>query len=93
MKKLFYKAILKSFSKLFLLKLFVLASLSKREWQETIKVFSNSMLLKRDSTSKLVMYNPESYSITSLANSKLFLMVNLLVAIGSKLETKCLAIL
>ena len=36
---------------------------------------------------------PESYSITSLANSKIFLMVNLLVAIGSKIGTKCLSVL
>ena len=40
------------------------------------------MLVKRDCTSKLAMNNPESCSITSLANSKLFLMVNLVV-IGS----------
>ena len=51
------------------------------------------MLVKRDSTSKLAMYNLEQDSITSLANSKLFLMVNLLVVIGSKIGTKCLAIL
>ena len=51
------------------------------------------MLVKRDSTSKLAMNNPESCSITSLANSKLFLMVNLLVVIGSKIGTKYLAIL
>ena len=51
------------------------------------------MLVKRDSTSKLAMYNPESCSITSLANPKLFLMVNLLVVIGSKIGTKYLAIL
>ena len=51
------------------------------------------MLVKRDSTSKLDMNNPEYCSITSLANSKLFLMVNLLVVIGSKIGTKCLAIL
>ena len=51
------------------------------------------MLVKRDSTSKLAMNNPESCSITSLANSKLFLMVNWLVVIGSKTGTKCLAIL
>ena len=51
------------------------------------------MLVKRDSTSKVAMYNPESYSITSLANSKLFLMVNLLIVIGSKIGTKYLSIL
>ena len=38
------------------------------------------------------MNNPESCSITSLANSKLFLMVNLLVATGSEIGIKCLAI-
>ena len=51
------------------------------------------MLVKRETTSKLAMKNPESCSITSLANSKLFLIVNLLVTIGSKIGTKCLAIL
>ena len=51
------------------------------------------MFVKRDSTSKLAMNNPESCSITSLASSKLFLIVNLLVVIGSKIGTKCLAIL
>ena len=50
------------------------------------------MLVEKDFTSKLAMNNPESCSITSLANSKPFLMVNLLVAIGSKTGTKCLAI-
>ena len=49
--------------------------------------------MKRDSTSKLDMNNPESCSITSLANSKIFLKVNLLVVIGSKIGTKCSAIL
>ena len=38
-------------------------------------------------------YNPESCSITYLANSKLFLIVNLLVVKGSKIGTKCLDIL
>ena len=56
-------------------------------------VSSRGMLVKRDSTSKLDMNNPESCSITSLANSKIFLKVNLLVVIGSKIGTKCLAIL
>ena len=51
------------------------------------------MLVKRDSTFKLAMYNPESCSITSLGNSKLFLMVNLSAVIGSKIGTKYLAIL
>ena len=51
------------------------------------------MLVKRDSTFKLAMNNWESCSITSLTNSKLFLMVNLLFAIGSKIGTKYLAIL
>ena len=51
------------------------------------------MLGKRDSTSKLAMNNPEFSSITSLANSKLFLMVNLLVVIASEIGAKCLAIL
>ena len=44
------------------------------------------MLVKRGSTSKLVMNNPESCAISSLINSKLFLMVNLLVVIGSKID-------
>ena len=39
------------------------------------------------------MNNPESCSIISLANSKLFLMLSLLAAIGSKIGTKFLAIL
>ena len=51
------------------------------------------MLVERDSTSKLAMNNPESCSITSLGNSKLLFMVDLLVLIASKIETKCLAIL
>ena len=50
------------------------------------------MLVKRDSTSKLAMNNLQSYSIISLANLKLFLMVNLLVFVRSKIGTKCLAI-
>ena len=37
------------------------------------------MLVKRESKSKLAMNNPESYSITFLANSTLCLMVNLLI--------------
>ena len=49
------------------------------------------MLVKRGFTFKLAMNIPESYSITSLANSTIFLMVNLLVVIGSKIGTKCLA--
>ena len=51
------------------------------------------MLVKRDSTFKLAMDNAVSCSITSLENSKLFLMVNLLFFIGSKIGTKCWAIL
>ena len=51
------------------------------------------MLVKRDSTTKLAMNNPESCSITSLTNPKLFLTVSLLVVIGSKIATKCLGIL
>ena len=47
------------------------------------------MSVKRDSTSGLAMNNPESCSITPLANSKLFLMVNLLVVIDSEIGTKC----
>ena len=43
--------------------------------------------MKRDSTSKLTLNNPEFLSINYLANSKLFLMVNLLVVIGSKSGT------
>ena len=39
------------------------------------------MLVKKDFTSKLALNNPESYSITSLANSKIILMVNPLVVI------------
>ena len=45
------------------------------------------MLVKMGSTSKLAMNNPESCSITSLANSKLLLIVNLLSVIGSKIGT------
>ena len=51
------------------------------------------MLMKRGSTPKLAINNPESCSITSLVNSKLFLMMNLVVVLGSKIGTKCLAIL
>ena len=51
------------------------------------------MLVKRDSTFKPAMNNAVPCSITSLENSKLFLMVNLLVFIGSKIGTKCWAIL
>ena len=50
------------------------------------------MLMKGGSTPKLAINNPESCSITSLVNSKLFLM-NLVVVLGSKIGTKCLAIL
>ena len=46
-----------------------------------------------DSASKLAINIPESCSITFLASSKLFLMTNLLVAVGSKIGTKCLAVL
>ena len=46
------------------------------------------VLVKRDSTSNLAIKYPESCSITSLANSKLFLMVNSLALIGSKIGTK-----
>ena len=45
------------------------------------------VLEKRDSTSNLAIKNLES-SITSLANSKLFMMVNSLAVIGSKIGTK-----
>ena len=61
--------------------------------RRNILVSCKSTLVKRDSTFKLTMNNPESCSITSLANSKLFLIVNLLVVIVSKIGTKCLAIL
>ena len=91
--KLFCKAILKCFRRLFLWKLFILALLSKREAQEICTASCNGMLLKRDSTFKLTMNNPESCSITSLVNSNLFLMVNLLVVIGSKIGTKWFLIL
>ena len=50
------------------------------------------MLEKRNPISKMDMNNPESCLLTSSANLKLFLMVNLLVVIGSKTGTKCLAI-
>lgn len=50
------------------------------------------MSKKKDSTSELVMNNPVC-SINSLANPKIFLVANLLVFIGSKTGTKCLAIL
>ena len=93
LKKLFRKAILKSFTKSFLWKLFILASLPKREAQEICLASCNGMLVKRDSTFKLTINNPESCSITSLVNSNIFLMVNLLVVIGSKIGTKWFVIL
>ena len=46
------------------------------------------VLVKRDSTSNLAIKNLESCSISSLANSKLFMMVNSLDVIGSKIGTK-----
>ena len=63
------KAILKRFSKSFLLKWYVLPSLPKRDSQEIFIVPSKSIFVKRDSTSKLARSNAESSSITSLANS------------------------
>ena len=51
------------------------------------------MLVERESTSNLAMNNPGSCLITSLENSELFLMVNLLVVIACRIGTKCLAIL
>lgn len=81
-KKLFCKVVLKRFSKL---KLFILFSLSKRGYQQIFIVsFSKPVLVKRDSKSKVAMNNPKF----SLANAKLFLMVNLLVLIVCKIETK-----
>ena len=74
------------------MKLFILPSLAKNRITRNIYSLLQGMLVEKDFASKLAMNNPESCSITSLANSKLFLMVNLLVVIGSKIGTKCLAI-
>ena len=49
------------------------------------------MLVKRDSTSRLVMERPGSWSAIPFANSKLFFTVYKLALISSKRETRNLA--
>ena len=49
------------------------------------------MLVKRDSTSKLAMKSPGSWSAIYLANLKLFFTVCILVVIGSRRKTRNLA--
>ena len=72
--------------------MFILVLLPKGESQEIFIFFCKGMLEKRNPISKMDMNNPESCLLTSSANLKLFLMVNLLVVIGSKTGTKCLVI-
>ena len=80
LKKLFYRAALKCFSKSILLMLLTLASLLNKESQHTLIVSSNGMLVK---TSRLAMKSPASWSAIFLANSKLFFIVYILVVVGS----------
>ena len=51
-------------------------------------VSSNGTLVKKDSTSRLAIKIPGSWQAISLANSKLFLAVHVLVVIGSRSRTK-----
>ena len=74
-----------------LLMLLTLALLLNKESQHTIIVSSNGMLVKRDSTSRLAMKSPGSWSAISLENSKLFFTVYILAVIGSRRGTKNLA--
>ena len=81
---------MKSFSKVFQNYFYwnyLFSSLPKRKSQEIFIVSFKGMLVKR------AMNNPESCSITSLGNSKLLFMVDLLILIFSKVGTKFLAIL
>ena len=55
--------------------------------------FCNNFFVKRESTSKLTMKSPGSWSAISLANSKLFLTAYILVVIGSRRGTRNLATL
>ena len=52
--------------------LVTLALLLNKESQLKLIFSSNGMLIKRDSTSTLVMNSPGSWSTISVANSKLF---------------------
>ena len=58
-----------------------------KESQHTLVVSSNGMLVKRDLTSRLAMKSTGSWLAISLANSKLFLTVYILVVIGSRRGT------
>ena len=91
LKKLFYRAALKCFSKSVLLMLLTLASLLNKESQHTLIVSSNGMLVKRDSTSRPFMKCPGPRPAISLANSKMLFTVYILVVIGCRRETSNLA--
>ena len=71
--------------------LFTLALLQNKESQNTLAVSSNGMLVKRDSTSRLAMKSPGSWSAISLENSKLFFTVYIMVVIDSRRGTGNLA--
>ena len=62
-----------------------------KESQHTLVVSSNGMLVKRDLTSMLVMRSPRSWSEISLASSKLFFTVYILVVIGYRRGNRNLA--
>ena len=59
-----------------------------KESQHTLVVSSNGMLVKRDSTSRMAMKSPGSWSAISLANSKLFFTVYIWVVIGCRRGTR-----
>ena len=71
--------------------LLTLASSLNKESQDTPIIFSNGMLVKRNSTSRLVMERPGSWSAFLFANLKLFFTVYTLALISSKRETRNLA--
>ena len=68
-----------------------LASLLNKESEHTLIVFyGQRMLVKRESTSRLAMKNHESWSVISLANSKLYFTVYIMVVIDSGRGTRSL---
>ena len=87
LKKLFCRAALKSFFKNNPVNVINFGIIAKQR----ITTYIYSMLIKRDSTSRLVMKSPGSWSAISLANSKLFFTVYILVVIGSRRGTRNLA--
>ena len=70
-----------------------MASLLNKESQLTFIACSNGILVRMDSTSRLAMKRPGTWSAIYWANSKLFFTVYILVVIGSRRGTRNLAIL